>query len=424
MIKRVLIHPVTQNAIALYAVQAANVLLPLMTVPYLARVLGPSEWGLVVFAQSLAAWISLIVQYGFRLSATREIARQQGDRQHVRMVAGNVLGGQALLVTGSFFVALVVFLLVPAFARNELLMAATWILSLAIGLNPFWYFQGVERMRTPALFTVFGALLSTAGVFLLVGSGSRGAEVILIQAAGAGVTALLSFLYMFHEIRPSWPSLKGAVHALRTGFAMFLYQTSVSLYTTANAFILGLFVSPTLVGFYGSAERICRAVLRMLVPVTSALYPRINRLASSNRPRASQVAAISLVLMAFGGLMLGGLLALFAPQIVNLMFGQKYVSVVPVLRILSIMTPLIALSSGLGVQWMLPLGLERALSTIIVSAGLLNLGLAVLLARPYGPEGMAAAVVGSEAFVTISMLVVLTVGGNLPRFARHTRDPR
>lgn len=81
MTKKLLRHPVVKNALSLLTVQIAKYILPLVSIPYLARILGPQEWGLVIFAQVSAQWFEMILDYGFNLSATREIARNRDNQQ-------------------------------------------------------------------------------------------------------------------------------------------------------------------------------------------------------------------------------------------------------------------------------------------------------------------------------------------------------
>jgi polysaccharide transporter, PST family len=111
--------------------------------------------------------------------------------------------------------------------------------------------------------------------------------------------------------------------------------------------------------------------------------------------------------MGGGGAAMGILVFLLAPFLVQIILGQGFALAVPVLRILSLLVPLIALSNVFGMQWMLPLGLDGPFNTIILLAGLINLGLAVALATAWGDLGMAWAVVIAEAFVTGSMYLIL-----------------
>jgi len=107
--------------------------------------------------------------------------------------------------------------------------------------------------------------------------------------------------------------------------------------------------------------------------------------------------------MAGGGALLGSTIFVFAPVVAQLLLGAAFGPAIPALRVLSLLPPLIALSNVLGIQWMLPLGLDRPFNGIILAAGVLNLGLAYLLAPRFGHVGMAWAVVGAEAFVTGTM---------------------
>src|SRR5690606_7080343 len=95
-------HPIVQNALALYAAQFAGYLLPLATVPYLARVLGPGSLGLVAFAQALGAYVALVVEYGFHLSGTREVVRHRSNPDRLAEILAGVTGARLLLVLGGF----------------------------------------------------------------------------------------------------------------------------------------------------------------------------------------------------------------------------------------------------------------------------------------------------------------------------------
>ncbi|WP_461786004.1 oligosaccharide flippase family protein, partial [Prosthecobacter sp.] len=86
-----------QNALALYGVTIANALLPLVLIPYLARVLRPDAWGMVLFAQTAAIWLGLLVEYGFAYSATREVARHMEQLEKLRQIVAEVMGGKILL---------------------------------------------------------------------------------------------------------------------------------------------------------------------------------------------------------------------------------------------------------------------------------------------------------------------------------------
>src|SRR5271168_4953465 len=95
--KKLLHSGFLHNVIALYGVQACTYALPLLTFPYLARVLGPSGWGVVVFAQAIGIVITCVVEYGFDISASRETSRQRNDPGRLSELISGVLGAKSLL---------------------------------------------------------------------------------------------------------------------------------------------------------------------------------------------------------------------------------------------------------------------------------------------------------------------------------------
>jgi PST family polysaccharide transporter len=396
-------RPLVQDALSLYGVYAVNYIAPLVTIPYLARVLGPASWGVLAMAQGLGGYLLIVVEYGFSLSATREVARWRTDRQHLARLLSGVLGAQLLLAAAILPVPMLVRLVVSAFRDHTSLLWAAYAFAVLQGANLVWFFQGMERLRLVAALDVAAKLIVVVGIFAFVRSPGDAVVVLRLQAAASLTTLAAGWGLALREVAPRLPSVRGGVEALRLGWSMFLFRGAVSLYTVGNAFILGFFAPPAVVGYYAAAERISKAALGLLGPISQTLYPRLSHLVVDSWGEAVRLVRTSLRVMAGGGALLGGILVAFAPTIAHLLFGAAFGPTIPALRVLSLLPPLIALSNVLGIQWMLPLGLDRPFNGIIVAAGVLNLGLAYLLAPRFGHVGMAWAVVGAEAFVTGTM---------------------
>ena len=407
MTKKLLRHPVVKNAISLLTVQIAKYILPLVTIPYLARILGPQEWGLVIFAQVSAQWFEMILDYGFNLSATCEISRNRDNQQQVTEIVSGVMGASGLLLVVSTLIVLSMSILVPAFKLHPDYLIWAWLIGVAQGLNPLWYFQAIERMQFQAMLDLGTRVIATVITLMWVKTSNEGWKVLAVQAT-AGLLAYASMLVlMYRDIPWQLPRIASALKALRMGGSMFLYRCSVSLYTTANTFILGLLAPLQQIAFYGESQRLTRAVGTLSSPITQAIFPRISYLLTNNSKRAAKLASISMLVMGLGSLSLAAMLAIFAPLIVNTLFGAKFEPAVPLLRILVFVLPFMSLNYVLGLQWMLPLGLNRAFNSITITAGLINLILAPIFTLKFGTIGMAWMVVFSDAFVTIGIYIIL-----------------
>jgi PST family polysaccharide transporter len=404
-------HPVVKNALALYWIQFAEYVLPMITMPYLARVLMPAGWGLVVFAQSFSGWMTLVLEYGFGFSATREIARNQETPERRAEVAASVIGASLLLMGAAMAAAVVALVTVPTFRTYPTYLWLSLVIAATQGIRPLWYFQGLERMQFPAVLNVVGRLLVTVGIFLWVRTPDDGWIVLGLQAlTGAGISAAILW-EMYKKIPWQRPTLALSYAALRMGWTVFLSRSAVSLYTLANTFILGLFQSTAMVAFYGGAERMNRMVIGLLQPVSQALYPRMSHLAVKSRRDAEATARMGLIAFGSFGILMGGACWLLAPLLVRF-YGARYIPVVGIFRVMTLMVPMIAISNVLGVQWMLPFGMDRMFNRIIVCAGILNVSLALYAAPRFGPVGMAWSVVAAETFVTVGMWIVLYRNGH------------
>jgi len=396
-----------QNAISLYGVQISGYILTLVTIPYIARILGTAGWGLVAFTQAFGAWVVLVGEFGFSLSATREVARHRDNREKLTEILAGVLGAKALLTGVSIVLCICVRWYVPIFRDHPELFWAGMYWALAQAFSMTWFFQGFERMRFVAILDIAAKFFVTIGIFVFVRHPHDGYRVLLLQGSGFLSSALCCLLFAYRDLPTRLPSRESVFEAIRMGWSMFLFRSSASLYTTGNAFILGFFVSPQLVGCYAGAEKISKAFVTLFNPIGQTLFPRLSTLAHSGRDRAARLARATTLVLGVAGVAIGVFIFTCAPYIVRIILGKGFEPAVPVLRIMSFLVPLIALSGVLGIQWMLPLGLDRAFNAIILIAGLINLVLAVVLAPIYAARGMAWAVVIAEAFVTGGMYLHL-----------------
>jgi PST family polysaccharide transporter len=162
------------NVIALYGVQACTYAPPLFTFPYLARVLGPSGWGVVPFSQASGVVIASVVEYGFDISASRETSLQRDAPERLSALISGVLGAKALLAIVCVAGAVVSRRFSHHIAPSRALFWSSTIWGVCQGINMLWFFQGVERMRLASALEIGGKVLATLSIFVLVDKPSDG----------------------------------------------------------------------------------------------------------------------------------------------------------------------------------------------------------------------------------------------------------
>lgn len=403
------------NIAALFVLQAANYILPLILLPFLVRMLGADHLGRLSFAQAFCQYFVVLTDYGFNLTATRAVAANREDSAKLHGMFWNVMAVKAILTLLGFVLMSALVFGFDRFSSSWELYFLGFLLVVGNAMLPSWFFQGMETMRHITMLNLLSKLISTALVIALVRGPSDLVLAIALQSLGWIVAGALGFALAVYRFRIAWlaPSRVSLQTTLKDGWSVFVSTAAVSMYTISNPFILGLLTTPTQVAYYTTAERLVRAVQGLLSPVAQALYPHLSALASKSREEA--LTLLRRVLQWMGGAALLsslGLLVLAGP-LVHLYLGPPLAPVTPVLRLMAFVPLFIALSNIFGIQTMLPFGLKQAFSRVLLGAGLLNIGTLVPLALAWGAQGAAVAMAGTELAVALTMALVLRHHGIL-----------
>lgn len=394
---------VARNIGSLLVLQGTNYLLPLITFPYLVRVLGTDGYGTMAFAQAFAGYVVILTDYGFNLSATRAIAINRGDRERVNEIVGRVLAAKLFLLalgTAVFFLAILLFPRLRALWPVEL---AAFLIVIGNVLFPVWLFQGMARMGFITLLTGTTRALSTLAIFVLVKSES---DVVLATALTSGGFVLAGILglgiaFSAFSLRPKLPTVASVHSTLREGWHVFLSQASGSLFGNTNVFILGLFATPAVVGGFAVAEKIVRAVIGLSIPVTNAVYPVVSGLFEESHEAALRF--LRRVMVRGGVVFLAASMALFAlpGPLVELVAGARMDSIVTLVRIMSILPFTIFIDNIYGTQILLNAGEERRFMRATLYAGAFSVGASLILVPSFGAVGSAAAFTAAELLILI-----------------------
>lgn len=406
-------HPVSRNTAALFAVQSARYLVPLALVPFLARVLRPDAFGQLAFAQALGFTLSVLADFGFSLSATRDIARHRSQPESLPEIAATILGAKLLLAAAVCALGAVLLAVVPQFHGHAAFLWGACIFAVAMQASPVWFFQGVESMAVQSAIDLAGNAAAAAAIFVLIRRPDQAVWVLFLMAAGALAGALVNHLRMYRRIRFLPPRAFAGLHMMHREMALFVILATARLYTSLNVFLLGLLVPDAVVAVFAGAEKIVRAAVGLFYPVNQALFPHLSHLMQQNRRRGIHTAvwavAITLAVAVLGCVLLYAL----APLIVHVVLGKGYDAAIPLLRGFTALIVLLALSNALGSQILLPLGMDRAAVAAPLGAVAISLGLIFLLVPRFGALGMVWAEVASEAFVTAVVVFIVWHSGAL-----------
>ncbi len=401
-----------ENIASLTGLQLVGYIAPLLTVPYLVRVLKPAEFGLLSFAQGVVLYFDLITDYGFNLSATRAIAAQRNEPDSVSRIFWSTMCAKAILMSlcGAALAMLVTF--TPRLHGNSAVYGVSFLYVIGTAFFPVWLFQGLERMKIAAVALGFARIVTVPALFLFVRREQDCVIAAAIQASVQGIASIL-FIPALVGMRLRWyrPSLADLALTFRMGWPLFISGSALYLCTSSTTVVLGFCAGKTAVGYYSAADKLIKAATSILSPVTQALYPHITALKVTST--ASALRVIRKSFFSIGSLSLCTSIStlVLARPICHLFLGPSFDGSIGVLQWLSPLPVLFGLMSVLGTQTMLVFEMDGMMSRIMLGSAVAGIPLTLMLSWLFGAEGAAAASVMLAAFMLGSMIILLKSSG-------------
>lgn len=396
------------NMTSLFVLQVANYLLPLITVPYLVRVLGPDRLGLITFAQAFVQYFVVLTDYGFNLSATREIAIHRENVRKVSEIFSSVLFIKAVLMIIGFALMAAIVFTVPKFRLEWSLYFLVYFIVPGNVLFPVWFFQGMERMKYITMLNIVARSFMVLAIFIFVNNVDDYLIAAGLQASSMILTGLLGLLVApkIVPITLVCPTKKQLKSILGEGWHIFISTVAINLYTSSNVFILGLLTNNVLVGYFSAADKIIRAVQGLLGPVSQAVYPHISALAAKSSESALFFIRRIIKLQGLGAFIVSTLIILLAEPIVRTLLGEQYLASIPLLQWMAFLPFIIALSNIFGVQILFAFGYSKEVIRFQIPVALISLAVMVVVVYKFGLLGAVLNIVATEIVITAGFFVI------------------
>ncbi|MBL7471755.1 flippase [Robertkochia sediminum] len=330
------------NFSALFVIQIANYVLPILVLPLLVRQLGAENFGLVMFAQSMMVFFHVFVDFGFSLSGTREVSLNKDTPEELSNIFSAILFIKViLLILGAGVLAIVIFSF-DRFKGEELVYLLSYGIVIGQGLFPIWYFQGVEKMKVITLLNVSAKVIFTLLVFVSIREESDYLLVPIFNSFGFIISGILGLVLAIKSLKIRKPKMSLTIRLLKESSLLFYSNVATSLYTASNVFILGYFSGNVMAGIFASMEKLILAVKNIYVPIYQAVFPwlskkspaEIRELIKKSYPFIGLIGVLMFITILFG-----------AETILNLLYNdQRIGEYFYVLQLLG----LIAIFSGLN----------------------------------------------------------------------------
>lgn len=397
-----------RNIVALSFLQVINYAVPLISVPYLIRVLQPAGFGMLSFAQAVILFFDIVTDYGFNLSATRAVAGSRENYEALSRTFWLTMIAKLVLMTASAIVLGVVVLFSHDSQETGLLYAAAFLNVIGTALFPIWLFQGLEEMKFTVAAQASARILTIPAIFLLV----HKPQDYVIAAAIQGSVLIWASIFVAPatwrrvRIRPYLPSPAELFSTFRNGWHLFLSNIAGLAYSSTTVVILGLVAGKAQVGYYSAAEKVIRAAACVWGPLTQSLFPHLSALRTQSRNSALQLIRKSSTWVGLFGLTTSLITLCFAGPIGHLIFGSGFGPSANVLRCLSPLPFLYALTGVFGNLTLIVFEMDASMSRILFRCAVIHAFLTAGLSVLFGAVGAAASLVATAILMTTSMASV------------------
>lgn len=397
---------VKKNIFWLMLVHCSNYVFPLITLPYLVRVLGAENFGVLAIIQAVSQYIILVTDFGFNFSTTREISIHRENKEKVTSIFYSTMLAKMLLFILSAGMLLLVSFFFPLMRENLLLIIFSLFGVVGSILFPIWLFQGLERMAIISFFTTAAKTIVLLCTFLFVKTVEDLDIAIFINSLSLLIPGLLSLYYIYHKRMISWalPDINQTFTQMKISFPLFISSMSTSFYTTMNTILMGWYCPAAMVGHYAVADKMRIAAQGLYNPVRQAVFPRAVAMSKSEDVWGT------LVVKKFGipfiglGLFMTFFLSVSSPFFVKYCLGKDFEEVGNYLLLMSPILILVAIATVFGHWIVIAGGHSKVLSKIYICGSLLHLIYVIPVVRNFGAIGMVVSVTLTE-FIVTSLIV-------------------
>lgn len=305
----------------LYLLTFSSFILGFITIPYQTRVLGPEVFGILGFAAAFQQYFSILIDFGFMLSATRLVTEHRDDKKYLGKLLTSVCVAKNILSLISLSICIGLSLFVERIMSHIYVILCYWLLTTLTCLTPDFVYRGLENMKIVTLRSVAVRLVFTLLIFVFL----RKPEDYLMVPIFSAFGVLLSLGYIYWDLKEKQhitfqkTTVKDIFNCMKDSSQYFLSRIASTVYGATNALIIGLiYPTTTMLGYYTTAMKFKTMATQGCTPIADSLYPYMIR--TRDYHSLYKIVAYIEVIIIFGCVIMG----IFAKPICIFIFGAEY----------------------------------------------------------------------------------------------------
>lgn len=379
---------------------------PMLTAPYLSRILEPDGVGTASYLESIVAYFSLFAAMGIPIYGQREISYVQGDAAKRSVVFWNT----KILGFCTSAAAILVYIVFALLQKERTVFYLILTLNLAaLFFDITWFFQGMEEFGKTVLRNTVIKLLQVGYIFLFI----KSKDDLALYILGQGLFSLLGNLSLWSYLpRYIYRIPLRELHPFRdvkVVWSLFVPTIAIQIYTVLDKTMIGVITGSSFEnGYYEQAIKVSKMLLAIVTALGTVMVPRIgSHFGRGETDKVRQLMYRGYRFVWFLGVPLCFGAVMAAGNFVPWFFGAGYEGVIPLLQILSLLILAIGINNVTGIQYLIPTKREKVFTQSVILGACTNFVLNMILIRCYQAVGAAIASVAAETVVAAAQLVIV-----------------
>ncbi len=320
-------NKILKNTFSLYAMNIAKLIIPLITLPYLTRVLTKDCYGIVSYVKAVMGYMQLIVDFGFMLSGTNDIIHAKSDKHKMECEIGDILAAR-LLLAGVAYAALVILMFaIPILKKNILYTVLSFVVVVITCFLFDYFFRGIEEMQVIAIRFVSMKSVSAALTFIFVKSDADVLWIPILDIVGSIVAVVLVFTELKkRKIKIRFTCMKNVLHKIKMSALYFMSNFATTAFGVLNTLLIGIYATESQVAEWSLCMQLINAAQSLYSPVTDGIYPEMIK--------NKKISLIKKSLKIFMPIVSAGCIFTFfsAKYVLLIIGGEQYVNAAYLLR--------------------------------------------------------------------------------------------
>lgn len=389
------------NFIYQSAYELLIILLPLVTSPYISRVLGAEKIGIYSYTYSIANYFVLFAMLGIKNYGNRMVAKSRDNRDDLNKTFSSIFCLHALISVFVIFAYIFYALFIVKENRLYVFIQGTYVLGALFDIN--WFYFGIEKFKLTVTRNTIIKILTVVLIFTFVKSKNDLWIYVTIMALGSFISQSVVWFFLrkyVSFVKPTWKEVK--IH-LKPMSVLFIPAIAVSLYKVMDKIMLGSLATKTQVGFYENSEKIINIPMTIITAFGTVMLPRMsNMIAKGDNKETQKYIKISMKYIMFIAFALGFGIASISHEFVPVFFGNEFLVCGPLITALAITVPFIAFANIIRTQYLIPSCEDKIYIVSVFTGAIVNIIINLLLISRLQAMGT---VIGT-VFAEISVCVV------------------